>query len=99
MMPDKLSSFREIWLISFEFDRPDGESPVPTRLRARELRSGRTTEMGRDQLLSGGQPPASGDLIVVPDSETVVLSSRDEYIERRTSRRPHLDSRSVRGLR
>jgi hypothetical protein len=37
-----LDDYTEVWLADFTFDRPPGERPTPTRLAARELRSGAT---------------------------------------------------------
>jgi DNA polymerase-1 len=38
---DRLSDYREIWLVDFEFLATPGDRPVPVCLVARELRSGR----------------------------------------------------------
>ncbi len=42
--------FRHIWLVDFEFAAPSGERPEPVCLVARELGSGRTLRLWRDQL-------------------------------------------------
>src|SRR5262249_54104292 len=48
-----LNLFREIWLVDFEFNAPDGCNPRPLCLVARELRSGRLVRVWLD----GGAPP------------------------------------------
>jgi DNA polymerase-1 len=61
-MPNELASldrFEEIWLHDFEFIAQPGERPDVVCLAARELRSGRTIRLWRDEL--GEQPPYRTD--------------------------------------
>lgn len=52
-MPDKLAGFSEIWLHDFEFCHPAGEAlPDVVCLAAREIRSGRTFKLWRNELNS-----------------------------------------------
>ena len=51
--------FDEIWLHDFEFVARPGERPDVVCLAARELRSGRTIRLWRDEL--GAQPPYRTD--------------------------------------
>ena len=44
-----LDAFREVWAVDFEFVAPPGERPTPVCLVARELKSGRTIRLWRDQ--------------------------------------------------
>jgi DNA polymerase-1 len=54
--------FEEIWLHDFEFVAQPGERPDVVCLAARELRSGRTLRLWRDQLDAiGKQPPYRTD--------------------------------------
>ena len=52
-----LDVFREAWAVDFEFIAPPGERPDPVCLVARELKSGRTVRLWRDQF--GHVPPYS----------------------------------------
>ena len=52
-----LDAFREVWAVDFEFVAPPGERPTPVCLVARELKSGRTIRLWRDQF--GPFPPYS----------------------------------------
>ena len=45
-VPDE---FREVWAVDFEFMAPPGERPTPVCLVARELKSGKTIRLWRDQ--------------------------------------------------
>jgi hypothetical protein len=62
-----LAPFRQVWGVDFEFSAPAGEMPSPVCLTARELRSGRTLQLWRDELLSHERPPydISGDSLFV----------------------------------
>jgi DNA polymerase-1 len=60
--------FRQIWIIDFEFESPDGEIPAPICFVARELRTGNTIRMWRDALLAMRQAPIPGD------SETLIVA-------------------------
>lgn len=51
--------YREIWAVDFEFSAPPGERPDVRCLVAKELRSGRTLKLWRDQL--GSLPPYPTD--------------------------------------
>src|SRR5215470_11849448 len=57
LRPTPLDSvpFREIWAVDFEFIADPGENPDPVCLVGRELRSGRTVRLWRDEL--GPVPP------------------------------------------
>jgi hypothetical protein len=44
-----LDAFREVWAVDFEFVATPGERPTPVCLVARELKSGRTIKVWRDQ--------------------------------------------------
>jgi hypothetical protein len=59
----KLLPFEEIWLHDFEFVPWPGERPDVVCLAARELRSGRTIALRRDEL--GARPPYRTDSAVV----------------------------------
>lgn len=50
-----LDSFREVWLIDFEFSAPDGEHPTPICLVAREYFSGQLVRVWQDEFQSS--PP------------------------------------------
>jgi hypothetical protein len=54
---DGLATFREIWLCDFEFSAPPGERPTPLCMVARELRTGRTLRLWRDDLYALDKPP------------------------------------------
>jgi len=54
-----LRSFREVWLVDFEFASPPGERQEPACLIAWELRSGRKIRLWRDQF--GSIPPYPTD--------------------------------------
>jgi hypothetical protein len=56
-MPTELSGIREVWLTDSEFAAPPGERPDPVCLVARELRSGRTLRLWRDELRARKEPP------------------------------------------
>jgi hypothetical protein len=51
--------FEEVWAVDFEFVAQPGERPDPVCLVARELRSGKTIRLWRDQF--GPQPPYRTD--------------------------------------
>jgi DNA polymerase I len=51
-----LDRFEEVWLHDFEFVSKSGEIPDVVCLCARELRTGRTLRLWRDQLLAGVAP-------------------------------------------
>ena len=59
MTPTSELPFDEIWLHDFEFIARPGERPDVVCLAARELRSGRTIQLWRDEL--GAQPPYRTD--------------------------------------
>ena len=50
-MPASLDTFKEVWLVDFEFNAPAGERPSPICMVAREWRTGRTLRLGQDELL------------------------------------------------
>jgi DNA polymerase-1 len=50
-----LEMFREVWAVDFEFIAHPGERPAPVCLVARELKTGRTIRLWRDQF--GPVPP------------------------------------------
>jgi DNA polymerase-1 len=52
-----LDTFQEVWLADFEFNAPAGERPTPICMVARELRTGRTLRLWRDELLARRVPP------------------------------------------
>jgi DNA polymerase-1 len=51
--------YRQVWLVDFEFNAESGERPDPVCLVARELRSGRTIRLWRDEF--GKLPPYPTD--------------------------------------
>ena len=55
MTPQKLSNFREIWLVDFEFHAPDGESPRPICMCGVEFNTGRVLRLWVDEF--GTDPP------------------------------------------
>lgn len=56
-MIDPLRSYREVWLVDFEFRADPGERPTPLCLVAREFRSGRTLRFWGDALARMARPP------------------------------------------
>ena len=52
---DKLRTFREVWLVDFEFSAPAGERPTPVCVVAREYFSNRLIHLFADEL--GDRPP------------------------------------------
>src|SRR5438128_506307 len=52
-----LDQYAEVWAVDFEFAAPPGEGPSPVCMVARELHSGRTIRLWRDQF--GPAPPFS----------------------------------------
>jgi hypothetical protein len=52
-------TFREVWLVDFEFSAPPGERPSAICLVARELISGRRLRVWEDELKAMKQPPYS----------------------------------------
>src|SRR5437773_936104 len=64
---EELERFPEVWLVVFDHDRPAGESPVPTRLLAREVRTGRTVDLGCDALIGpdASPIPTGGEALLV----------------------------------
>jgi hypothetical protein len=52
-----LDSYREVWLVDFEFSQPPGARPTPVCLVAREFRSGRTFRLWQDDLRDRRTPP------------------------------------------
>jgi hypothetical protein len=60
-------SFRQVWVVDFEFTAPDGERPAPICLVAKELESGRLLRVWKDELrqLDGPPYPVGGDCLFV----------------------------------
>ena len=59
--------FRQVWIVDTEFVAAPGERPDPVCLIAKELRSGRTVRLWRDELRKLSEPPypiGSDSLIV-----------------------------------
>ncbi len=56
---DRLSEYREVWLVDFEFSAPDGERPSPVCLVAREFFSNRLIRLFEDEMQH--RPPFSTD--------------------------------------
>ena len=54
---DKLSKYPELWSVCFDFDRPDGSPPRPTRLRGFDSPSGRSLDVARDEFRGMVAPP------------------------------------------
>ena len=54
---DELERFDEVWVVAFDHERPPGENPDPFRLRARELKTGRTLDLDREALRGARTPP------------------------------------------
>lgn len=68
---ESLGSYREVWLVQFEYDRPSGEPPRPTRLVAREVHGGRALEIEQCQLAGLRESPFAiegGSLLVAYDA-------------------------------
>lgn len=57
MTTTNLNTFKEVWLVDFEFNAPAGERPAPICMVAREWRTGRTLRLWGDDLLSRRIPP------------------------------------------
>ena len=49
--------FRQVWVVDTEYVAAPGERPDPVCLVAREMRSGRTVRLWRDQLRKLSAPP------------------------------------------
>jgi hypothetical protein len=49
--------FREVWCADFEYQTPEGEPPVPVCMVAKEVFSGATRRLWRDQLLTRRTAP------------------------------------------
>ena len=64
---ERLSDYREIWLVDFEFRAPPGDRPVPVCLVARELRSGRLERVWLQDAEGRRVPPypSGPDVLVV----------------------------------
>jgi DNA polymerase-1 len=50
-----LTSFKEVWLVDFEFLAPSGENPTPICLGAKEWHTGKILRQWRDEF--GPMPP------------------------------------------
>jgi len=50
-------SFRDLWVVDFEFQTPVGDPQVPVCLVAHEIRSGRTLRVWQDELAQLAQAP------------------------------------------
>src|SRR4051794_35682086 len=61
MIIDVLAAFAAIWLVDFEFHQPDGELPIPLCMVARELRTGKTLRLWREDLVSRNRAPFPTD--------------------------------------
>ena len=61
MIPTGDSTFREVWLVDFEFSAPAGERPSVVCLVAWELGSGRKLRIWEDELLGMDRPPYAVD--------------------------------------
>jgi len=74
-MSEVLDSFRQIWLVDFEFYCPPGEKPTPICMVASEFRSGRIVRLWGDDLVNLTSPPWSGgpDVLVVAYFATAEL--------------------------
>jgi hypothetical protein len=57
--------FREVWAVDFEFTAPPGERQTPICMVARELRSGQTIRLGRDQFGPAPPFPTDGGVLFV----------------------------------
>jgi DNA polymerase-1 len=57
--------YREIWAVDFEFIADPGENPDPVCLVARELRSGRTWRLWRDEFGPAPPYPTGADTLFV----------------------------------
>ena len=65
-MPDRLSPFKQIWLVDFEFCQPEGERPEPICMVAREFRSGQLIRlMGDDHRRKRPPFPLGADSLFV----------------------------------
>jgi DNA polymerase I len=51
-MPTNLNTFKEVWLVDFEFRALAGERPSPICMVARELQTGQTLRLWGDDLLA-----------------------------------------------
>ncbi len=61
MIPTKLTDFRAVYLVDFEFSAPPGERPTPICLVARELKSRRRIRLWEDDLRRAREPPYPTD--------------------------------------
>ncbi|MDA1052709.1 MAG: DNA polymerase [Planctomycetota bacterium] len=59
---DLLRSFRQVWLVDFEFTAPPGERPTPICMVAREYHTGRTMRLWADALASSDAAPFRTDV-------------------------------------
>ena len=58
---DKLSHYRELWSVDFEFIATPGDKPLPVCMVAKEACSGRVFQLWQDDLLLRSEPPFSVD--------------------------------------
>lgn len=57
MTPQELTQFREVWLVDFEFQQPDGDRPIPLLMVAHELHKRQTIRLWGDELGQSSSPP------------------------------------------
>jgi hypothetical protein len=69
---DWLAHFKEIWLVDFEFQQPEGERPTPVCMVGREYRSGRVVRLWQQEL---SEPPFS----LGPDCLCIAYYSSAEW--------------------
>lgn len=62
-----LEHFREVWVVDFEFQQPDGERPTPLLMCAKEIRSRRTLPLWLDDPKKQQRSPirAANDVLMV----------------------------------
>jgi DNA polymerase-1 len=52
-----INDFEQVWTVDFEFHQPDGKTPVPICLVAREIKSQREVRQWHDEFCRHSQPP------------------------------------------
>src|SRR5687767_4301195 len=73
-MAPGLDALREVWLVDCESSAPQGDRPSPVCLVARELRTGRTLRLGREDLRDYREPPYP----ISPDALLVAYGAEAE---------------------
>jgi hypothetical protein len=68
-----IDDFRDIWLVTFDYTRSPGERPTPTRLAAREQRTGRIVQPQQGGLRGAPPLPTGAETLFVTFDAPAVL--------------------------